>query len=120
MERKRFIVELGTGIDLHGEDATEAACRAVTNAVSNSCLCGLSELFEPGEVKDVEVEIRIATPKPETVDVARVMSMAPIGEKTVEVVEGGMLTRGLMNPKFGPGRDQILIANAALTVYVCS
>ena len=37
-ERKRFIVEIGTGIDIHGEDATKAACRAVKDAVSRSCL----------------------------------------------------------------------------------
>ena len=32
MTRKRFIVELGTGADLHGEDVTEAACRAADEA----------------------------------------------------------------------------------------
>ena len=44
MARKRFIVELGTGADLHGEDVTEAACRAVKDAISSNCLCdpGLS------------------------------------------------------------------------------
>ena len=34
MTRKRFIVELGNGADLHGEDVTEAACRAVKDAIS--------------------------------------------------------------------------------------
>ncbi|MGD8844363.1 MAG: Lin0512 family protein [Desulfobacteraceae bacterium] len=34
MERKRFIVEIGTGADLHGKDVTKAACRAVKDAIS--------------------------------------------------------------------------------------
>ena len=38
MERKKFIVELGTGIDLHRENVTLAACRAVNDAISDSCL----------------------------------------------------------------------------------
>ena len=90
MERNRFVIELGTGVDLHGEDATEASCRAVTDAISNSCLCGLSEVVKPEEATKIEVEILIATPKPDSVDVDRVKSMAPIGEKSVQVIEGGM------------------------------
>ncbi len=35
---KRFIVEIRTGIGLHGEDVTKAACRAVDNAISRRCL----------------------------------------------------------------------------------
>ena len=120
MERKRFIIELGTGVDLHGEDSTEAACRAVNNAVSSSCLCGLSEVVKPEEMKKLEIEVLIAVPKPEAVDVERVKKMVPIGEKTVTVVEGGMKAKGLMVDRFGPGRDQIFVANAAVTVYVCS
>ena len=34
MGTKRFIVEIGTGVDLHGEDVTKAACRAVKDAIS--------------------------------------------------------------------------------------
>ena len=120
MERRRFIVEIGMGVDLHGEDSTEAACRAVKNAISSSCLCGLAEVLKPEEVKKIEIEILIATPKPETVDVDQVKGMAPIGEKTVTVVEGGMMAKGLMVQRFGPDCDQILVANAAVTVFVCS
>lgn len=118
MERKRFIVELGTGVDLHGEDVTEAACRAVTNAVSSSCLCGLAEILAPQNVKKIEVEILIASPKPDEVDLDQVKKMVPIGQKTATSVEGGMVARGLMVPRFGPDRDKIMVANAAVTVFV--
>ena len=37
MQTKRFVVEIGSGVDLHGEDVTKAACRAVKDAISRSC-----------------------------------------------------------------------------------
>ena len=118
MGRKRFIIELGMGVDLHGEDSTVAACRAVTDAVSNTCLSGLSEVLTPEDVKNLEIEIRIAAPDPETVDVEKVKELVPLGERTVSVVEGGMTAKGLMVEKFGANRDRIFVANAAITVYV--
>lgn len=120
MERKRFIVELGTGIDLHGEDVTEAACRAVKDAISSSCLCGLAEILDPQDVKKIEIDVLIASPKPEEVDLDKVMKMVPIGETNARSVEGGMTAQGLSVPKFGPDCDQIMVANAAITVFVHS
>jgi uncharacterized protein (TIGR02058 family) len=118
MVRKRFIVELGTGVDLHGEDVTKAACRAVKNAVSSSCLCGLQEVLDLRDLDGVEVEILIASPKPEAVDLEKVKAMVPIGRKTAQSVDGGLKTVGLCVPRFGPDCDQIVLANAAVTVYV--
>lgn len=118
MARKRFIIELGMGVDLHGEDSTEAACRAVTDAVSNACLCGLTEVLDADDRKSIEVEILIACPNPESVDMELVKSKVPIGEKSIEVVEGGMTAIGLMVERFGPGKDRIIAANAAVTVFV--
>ena len=120
MSKKRFIVELGFGVDLHGEDVTAAACRAVKDAVSRSCLCGLLEILQIEDLKDVEVEIMVACPRPENVDRIRVADQVPIGVKTVYVVDGGMETRGLCVPRFAPGCDRIVVANAAVTVWVKS
>ncbi|MEE8397513.1 MAG: Lin0512 family protein [Desulfobacterales bacterium] len=120
MERKRFIIEIGTGIDLHGEDVTEAACRAVKDAISSNCLCGLAEVLTPDDVSRIEVEIVIASPKPDEVDLAQVEAVVPIGDKKVTSVPGGMTVKGLLVPRFGPDKDQIVVANAAVTVFVCS
>ena len=117
---KRFIVEIGTGIDLHGENATKAACRAVRDAVSRSCLCGLLEIVKLQQLDDVRVEILVASPKPQEVDLELVMAEVPIGRKTARAVEGGMTAQGLCVAQFAPKRDQILVANAAITVYVAS
>jgi uncharacterized protein (TIGR02058 family) len=117
---KRFIVEIGTGIDLHGENATKAACRAARDAVSRSCLCGLLEILKLQELNDVRVEILVASPKPQEVDLEQVMAEVPIGRKTARAVDGGMTAQGLCVAQFAPTCDQILVANAAITVYVAS
>ena len=80
--RKRFIVEIGTGIDIHGENVTKAACRAVKDAVSRSCLCGLLEILELKNLEDVQVDIQVASPSPDQVDLEQVMAEVPIGRKS--------------------------------------
>ena len=116
--RKRFIVEIGTGIDIHGEDVTKAACRAVKDAVSRSCLCGLLEILELNNLEDVQVDIQVASPNPDRVDLEQVMNEVPIGRKRARAVEGGMTAQGLCVPQFAPQCDQIVVANAAVTVFV--
>jgi uncharacterized protein (TIGR02058 family) len=118
MTQKRFIVEIGTGIDLHGENVTKAACRAVNDAVSRSCLCGLVEIMDLQDLGDVSVDILIASPRPHEVDLEQVKAAVPIGQKTARAVEGGMTTQGLCVARFAPECDQIVVANAAITVSV--
>jgi uncharacterized protein (TIGR02058 family) len=118
MTRQRFIVELGTGVDLHGEDVTEAACRAVKDAISRNCLCGLLEIVGLENPDQMEVEVLVASPKPEEVDLEKVKGMLPFGQVSVNAVSGGMTAQGLCVPQIAPDCDQIMVANAAVTVYV--
>ncbi|MEW6442767.1 MAG: Lin0512 family protein [bacterium] len=120
MERKRFIVELGTGVDLHGEDVTEAACRAVKDAISRNCLCGLLEIVQLRSPEEMEVEVLVAVPRPEQVDLDKVKSVVPFGRKHATAVAGGMTAPGLCLPQLAPDCDRIVVANAAVTVYVPS
>ena len=90
MDSTRFIVEIGTGADLHGEDVTKAACRAVKDAISRSCLCGLVEILGIDDLQAMEVDIQVACPKPDEVDLEKVMATVPIGRKTARALEGGM------------------------------
>ncbi len=76
MGTKRFIVELGTGADLHGEDVTKAACRAVKDAISRSCLCGLVEIMGIEDLQAIQVDILIASPRPDEVDLEQVKATA--------------------------------------------
>ena len=118
MPGKRFIVEIGTGIDLHGEDATKAACRAVKDAISRSCLCGIVEIMGIQDLHGIDVEIVVAVPGPQNVDLDQVMAEVPIGRKTARAVEGGMTVKGIHVAQFAADHDQIVVANAAITVLV--
>jgi uncharacterized protein (TIGR02058 family) len=66
LDYRRYLVEVGTGIDLHGGDATKAAPRAVKDAISHSSMVGLSQLFNVESFAELEealmVDVTIATP----------------------------------------------------------
>jgi len=115
---KRFVVELGTGADLHGEDVTKAACRAVRDAIGRSCLCGLVEILGLHSLDEVQVEILVACPDPERVDREAVAAEVPIGRPRVQVVSGGMTAPGLCVDRFATVCDRIVVANVAITVSV--
>lgn len=117
MGLKRYIVEYGTGADLHGGDVTKAARRAVKDAVSQSCLCGLVDIFHLDNPDKMHVEVKIGCPQPERLAGGEVLEAVPFGSKTLEAVEGGLSVRGLALPALGAG-DTIVIAVAALTVYI--
>ncbi len=119
MAEKRFVIELGMGTDLHGQDVTLAARRAVRNAIANSCLCGLSEILgmkDPNE--EMLIDVLIACPTPDTVDKEAVLAELPFGKKTIEVREGGMTSPGLYVPQLGDDSPDIVVANASITVSV--
>ena len=49
----RYIIEFGMGTDFHGQDVSKAAAKAVKDAVSRSCLCGLSEVLRLEDLNPV-------------------------------------------------------------------
>ncbi len=114
---RRFIVELGMGADLHGGDVTKAAMRAVRDAVSRSCLCGLFEVAGLKSPDDMSVRLKVCCPTPERLDRERVAGSVPFGRVELEVREGGMVTEGLHLPQLGEG-SSIVVALASLTVCV--
>lgn len=118
MAYRRYLVEFGTGADLHGLDAAKAARKAVKDAISHCCLCGMEELLGLKDpAKAMKVQVRVGCPNPEQVPPQEIAGMIPFGTPEVEVVPGGLSVRGLAVPALGEG-DSILIANAALTVWV--
>lgn len=118
MNRKRFVIEMGTGVDQHGQDMTGAATRAVKDAVARVCLVGLLELVQLEDLQDMMVDVLIACPRPAEVDAARVLEALPFGEKEIRVVGGGMVVHGHQSPAMGDRSDEIVLANAAVTVYI--
>lgn len=117
MKLQRYIVEIGTGADLHGGDVTKAAQKAIKDAVSHSCLCGLFDIIGINDPNQMHIHVKIACPYPEKLDHEEVLRSVPFGTTQLEAVKGGLSVRGLDLPALGQG-DTIVVAVAALTVYV--
>jgi uncharacterized protein (TIGR02058 family) len=123
MSEKKFIVQIGMGVDQHGHnnDCTNAALKAIKNAISNNCLCGLSDICgikEPKELMRMKVHVKIGAPFPKNIDNKKMLKAIPFGVKSIEVVEGGLVAQGIMIKELGDTSDNMIICNAAVTVSV--
>ena len=112
MALKPAILEIGTGIDLHGGDYTLAAPRAVWDAVHHRSLMFLG-LFGPSTAESMIVEVTVAIPKPDQVDEGVVLAVLPHGKPVLKTVQGGLEIEG----REGSG-DMTIIANAAVIVKI--
>ena len=106
MTAKASVLEFGMGVDVHGRDATKAACRAVSDAIRHSSLPLLLEVRERGG--KMLVDVTVAVPDPGSVNIDIVRRELPHGEVTVRAVSGGLSV---------PFADTI-IACAAITVSI--
>jgi uncharacterized protein (TIGR02058 family) len=123
MPEKRFIVQMGSGVDQHGHEnnCTNAAIKAIKNAISNNCLTGLTEicnLKEPKELLGMKVHVKIGVPYPEKLNHNKVLKAVPFGIKTLEVVKGGLVAEGIMIKELGDTTNEMIICNAAVTVSI--
>ncbi|HEY9910159.1 MAG TPA: Lin0512 family protein, partial [Thermosynechococcaceae cyanobacterium] len=75
MALKRFIIEMGMGIDQHGQDPTIAAARAVRNAIAHNALPGIWEVAGLDTPDQMVVEVQVAVPYFEQVREAEVLSV---------------------------------------------
>src|SRR5437762_8485432 len=99
-----LVLEFGMGVDVHGLDCTKAACRAVSDAIRHSSLPLLGQIRERGGT--MLVQVTVAVPDPDSVDMDAVKSELPHGEVTVHALSGGLRV---------PGSDA-LIACASISV----
>ena len=104
MAASPLVLEFGMGVDVHGQDCTKAACRAVSDAIRHSSLPLFQDIRARGG--RMLVDVTVGVPEPASVDVERVRKELPHGEVTVRAVAGGLRV---------PGSDA-LIACAAITV----
>lgn len=88
MTARPWVLEFGMGVDVHGQDATKAACRAVSDAIRHSSLPLLQRVRERGGT--MRVEVTVAVPEPASVDVERVRRELPHGDVSVRAVTGGL------------------------------
>jgi len=118
MVRKRFIIEMGMGIDQHGQEPTVAAARAVRNAIANNALIGVFEVAGLNDPDEMIVEVQVAVPYPEQVKEEEVLAVLPFGRKSLTVQSGGMMVEGRAIEVLQDKNDEMLIAVAAVTVLI--
>ncbi len=118
MPLKRFVIEMGMGVDQHGQNPTVAAARAVRNAIANNALPGIWEVAGLDHPNEMIVEVQIGVPYPDQVQVEEVLAVLPFGQKKLTVAEGGMVVQGRAIPELADKNDEMLMAVAAVTVWV--
>ena len=108
MPKKRVVSQFGMGTSLRRRDYTEAAARAIRDALWHNSL-NVAEAFGfPKEAMIIDVEIGVQ--QPEAVDRDALLKIFPYGQPAVTVVKGGLDV-----PKPGGGGMSV-IANAAILV----
>jgi uncharacterized protein (TIGR02058 family) len=83
-----LVLEFGMGVDVHGQDSTRAARRAVSDAIRHSSLPLLGKIRERDGT--MLVQVTVAVPDPGSVDLDAVKAELPHGEVSVQAVAGGL------------------------------
>lgn len=107
MAKHRVLTEFGMGTSLRRQDYTEAARRALKDALWHNSI-NMAELFgKPKEAMLIDVEIAVQAP--DEVDCKALKSVFPYGQISVTATRGG-----LDIPR--PDGPPTVIANAAISV----
>ena len=114
----RYLIEIGQGVDMHGEDISGAALKAVKDATHHCCMAGVHDIFQLAPSKEsIRVQADIYVPVPGQVDPQPIRDYLGLYDTDVRLHTGGAFTPGLSLPMMGEG-SHITIALAILTVYL--
>ncbi len=108
MTLKRYLTEMGMGVDVHGGDYTKAAKRAVSDAIRHSSINFFPHIEHNRE--DMQLLVKIGVQKPELIDKAAVAAEFPYGNVTIEPELGGL------DVPSENGQDLMVIVNAVVLV----
>lgn len=106
--KKRMLTEMGMGTSLRRQDYTEAAVRAVKDALWHNSI-SLAELFGRDKA-EMLIDLEIGVQQPGRVDASALSAVFPYGQVTTSVVKGGL------DVPRGDGGLPTVIANAAISV----
>lgn len=106
--KKRMLTEMGMGTSLRRQDYTEAAVRAVKDALWHNSI-NLAELFGRDKT-EMLIDLEIGVQQPDRVDMTALAAVFPYGQVSVSVVKGGLDV-----PRTDGGKPTV-IANAAISV----
>lgn len=108
MAKTRMVVQFGMGSSIRSRNYTEAAARAIRDALWRNSL-NVAEFFDlPKTAMLIDVEIGI--PQPEMVNCEELVGLFPYGTPSISVVKGGLDV-----PKHGSDGVSV-IAHAAIIV----
>ncbi len=108
MTRKRMVTQFGMGTSIRSRNYTEAAARAIRDALWHNSLNVADAFGFPREAMLIDVQIGVQ--QPDAVDRDALLAVFPYGQPSINVVKGG-----LDIPK--PGGESIsVVANAAVIV----
>ena len=117
MQRVMFI-EIGHGIDLHGQDVSATCVRACRNAITHNSMPGIRSVLPDQDINRMQVEVTLGVPLGrEEVDLAAVRRAFPYGQVSVRVVPGGLVaSSGVFLADQGDVSDDMLIVDAVVAV----
>lgn len=108
MALTRLLTEFGMGTSLRRQDYTEAAMRAVKDALWHNSI-NLAELY--GRQKsDMQITVDVGVQDPGALDPDRIAAIFPYGQVTV------IPSRGGLDVPRGDGGNPTIIANVAISV----
>ena len=113
-----MFIETGMGIDVHGQNITKAAIRAVKNAIHYNSMPGIRSVLPGNDRDSMRVNVKLAVPcDTEKLDIDAVKEALPFGIVTVEVMDGGMMTTsGIVLEEKGDKTDMMYIVVASVEV----
>ncbi|WP_293575034.1 Lin0512 family protein [Phaeobacter sp.] len=107
MTQTRVLVEFGMGTSLRRHDYTEAAKRAIKDALWHNSV-SVAELFDfPKDAMQIRAEIGVQNP--DAVDREELKKIFPYGQPEIHITKGGL---DIAKPDEG----HTVIANAAIIV----
>lgn len=108
MSMRRLIIEMGMGNDLHGQDYTKAAKRAIEDAFRHSSLPIFGVLALPHEA--MQVKVTVAVQEPDALDLDALRATLPRGQVEVRAVRGGL--------NVDANGETIVIAQASVEAFL--
>jgi uncharacterized protein (TIGR02058 family) len=108
MSLKRYLTEMGMGVDVHGGDYTKAAKRAVSDAIRHSSINFFAHIDKSRD--NMQLIVKLGAARPELIDTLAVAAELPYGQVTVEPEIGGL------DVLAENGKDLMVIVNAAVLV----
>ena len=107
---QRFIIEMGMGNDLHGQDYTKAAARAIEDAIRHSSIPMLPTLGI--DHTEMTVNVTIGVQDPDAINTQTLTKGLPRGKVSIQATHGGL---DITNPDTG---EVTVIATAAVEAFL--